>query len=89
MRNRGNLFAVFASMLGAFGGSIELIHDDPKQPNPRRQSRFARHARGMSMAGYHFDSHGSLRRNTPKRDKSISARQWRKQRRAAREEVAA
>lgn len=46
---------------------------------------FARHARPLRMDGYYLDSHGSLRRITPKRDRSISARQWRKQRRARRE----
>lgn len=43
-----------------------------------------RTARWMDMTGYYKDRHGSIRRVSPKRDKSMSARQWKKLVKAAR-----
>ena len=81
--DRGNMIGVFLGMLQSLGGSFQRF--EAKSAEPKKTGRFARHAGPLRMDGYYVDRHGSLRRRQPKRDKSMSARQWRKQRRAVRQ----
>ena len=54
-----------------FAGGRRTGRREMRESRPRPRS-------GLSAKVYYLDGHGSLRRRTPKRDKSMSARQSRK-----------
>lgn len=86
-----NMSAVFKDMLGSLGGSFEdakvdvpdnpelpKLHNPPPSPNQLLKP--------MNLDNYTVDEFG-LRRRYPKRDKRLSSRQWKKQRRIARQSM--
>ena len=80
MRKRGMLGA-FIAMLGSLGGSFEPVETKDGERKARSGRRAASWARWLDVADsddYRRDSRGIIIRISPKRDKSISARQWKK-----------
>jgi hypothetical protein len=79
---RMNLFSVFMSMLKSVGGTFEPYKaerpesGDPREPKEPRKYRLIEDGRYVGS--------GTIRRAIPKRDKSISARQWKKRVKAQR-----
>jgi hypothetical protein len=76
------MFSVFMGMLTGMGGSYTTFVPEPrKEPKPEREWAATSGVRVSSLSDRHHtrDSRGVVTRNVPKRDKSISARQWKKQ----------
>ena len=71
-----------AAMLGAIG--LEYV-----PPKERVTSGWKSHFRPLNMERYYVDYHGTIHRKDKKRDKSISPRQWKLHKKAARRAVAA
>lgn len=90
-RRRIGLIGIFADMLASFGASFVPVKSEPKtkEQKGRAMHRAAQkedrkpRRRGIGD-GYVWERWGQLRRNKPKRDRSISARQWKKRTKAAR-----
>jgi hypothetical protein len=78
MMKLDNAYGDFMAMLRSLGGSFQAATKDdaPKKehdPKPTMPLRLA-------VKHYHTAKRGYLVRDTPKRDKSMSARQWKRQR---------
>jgi len=85
-----NLFSVFMSMLREVGGEFKAFKDEEPRKvheSEEREREWGSRLREVSAEEYLRDTHGQIRRLTPKRDKSISARQWKKQAKARRAEA--
>ena len=90
MKAKQGMFAMWMGMLQKFGGAFEPVKSDPET---KREKVWLPRFRAMLRAPQphiYRTEHGSLIRNRPKRDKSISARQWKKRvKRERRERVIA
>lgn len=53
----------------------------------RREARVPLRPARFSSKVYYMDSHGSIRRRVPKRDRSMSARQWKRAVKAQRRRI--
>lgn len=83
------MLAVFGAMLADFGGSFHQFSDNsPEKIHTGGRKASSSTARPLSMDHYYVTRGGYLRRNLPKRDKSMTARQWRKFRRQIGNEAA-
>lgn len=83
--NKQNMVQSFIDMLGSLGGKFDLgktTEDAPKKEHS--DGRFKGGRRPLNRKSYRTAGRGYLMRLYPKRDKSISARQWKKQVKARR-----
>ena len=82
---RRNNIGLFAGILAAFGASLPIIDTatDRRDHTDGRKSRTG-NRRLASEDDYQRTDRGYLMRTKPKRDKSISARQWKKRVKAQR-----
>jgi hypothetical protein len=92
-----SLLDVFAAMLKSVGGRADWLIESAEEVSERIEERWRTRANReekypiepvyawpLADDSYGVDGHGSIRRQTPKRDKSMSGRQWRKRLRAER-----
>lgn len=83
--NKQNMVQSFIDMLGSLGGKFDLgktAEDVPKKEHTDGRFKHGRHP--LNGKNYFTAGRGYLMRRQPKRDKSISARQWKKQVKAQR-----
>lgn len=77
-----SMFSVYMDMLASMGGSFKaFVSESREEPKPEREwaaKKILRSASPLSDRRHIRDSRGVVRRRVPKRDKSISARQWKK-----------
>lgn len=90
MNKADNYIKLFSDFLGGFGGhppTIDTKSEKKGHSGGRRGVHRQQHS--LNRDNYITMSSGSLRRRHPKRDKTISARQWKKAVKAARREAKA
>jgi hypothetical protein len=87
---RSGLFAAFMGALASMGGSFEPVETKRSEKVHTGSPARLGSPRPLSAKQYHVHANGrTILRNTPKRDKSMSARQWRRQVKATRREAKA
>ena len=85
LKSLRQMVAMFAAVSPAAQAVHSATGTDPfAGAQGAARKRFSAWARWHKGDDYFLDEHGSTRRVTPKRDKSMSARQWRKLRRPVR-----
>ena len=88
MKEIDNYIKLFTNFLAGFGGHLPIV-DTKSEKKEHGDGRRGVHRRPLNRDNYITGPSGSLRRRYPKRDKTMSARQWKKTVKAARREAKA
>lgn len=85
MKERGNMVSMFVSILSRFGGSMPIVEvEKGRKKHSDGRRKFSRGYHPVNGRDYLADHHGTIHRRVPKRNKALSARQWKKKRHAER-----